>query len=176
MTYEHPIQPWAEGHERAMQEPPVFDFERMEPDEAVALVKAISAAEEAHEAQHGELSDIHLRLLDRAERSLHNLAVTSDTDKALDIYAALMRDVSEEHLIHRASSMAVDLLRRHVNDPVARLQVIAPLIRALHEGESLAREGAKDAIEELVYAEWLDEPTARHLNDQLPDHSQRYPW
>jgi hypothetical protein len=114
------------------------------------------------------------RLLDHVERSLHSIAVTSD--KALDIYTTFMRDVSEELLVHRASVMAVDLIRRHLDDPAARLRIITPLIHALHEGDSLAREAAEESIEELVYADWLDEPTARYLNDCLPDHSQRYPW
>jgi hypothetical protein len=141
MTYEHPV--WPESHERALQEPPVFDFERMEPDEAVVLVKAISDAEQAYEAQHGgELSDLHLRLLEHVNDSLHNLAATSD--KALDIYTALMSDVSEGSLVDQASVMATDLLRRHLDDPAARLQIITPLIRALHEGDSIARERAPE--------------------------------
>lgn len=150
-----------------------FDFEQMGPEAAAAMIGALAIAEQAHQdGNENDAPDPYDWLLDRAARDLKRVA--DESDEALGIYATLTSDLTAEIAVSIAAGMAPGLLRRNLDKPDVRLQVVGPLLAAMHSERGVGGEMARHTLEQLVYVDWLDEPTVRFINKHLPADSQRW--
>lgn len=174
MQQEHVPQP--KQHEQEVAERrPVIDFTQMTPREGVALFDALGRAYHAHDDahRHGDyVPNPYGDLLDRIEQDLNHAAENSED--ALTIYAALMSDPKSEDAVNGAADMALSLLQRNLDNPDVRQRVIDPLLKAVHDGEGVGEEAATHILSDIVQADWLDESTARSLDEHLPVELQRW--
>jgi len=79
--------------------------------------------------------------------------------------------------------MAMEMLRRQPDDSPARQWLIEQWVAQLDVGpedvdggDDLVRDAADHTLSEVVWSDWIDEPTARYLNGKLSPESQRPGW
>lgn len=121
-------------------------------------------------------SDSSHRLIMLIEQELKNLIVR-DKVRAVTLYATLMGHSSEWPRELAAYNMSTALLRQYLDDPDIRQRIIEPWVKLLDEAQGdHVHEAAKRSISQVVFDDWLDEPTARYLNSKLPLDWQRPEW
>ncbi|HEX3786113.1 MAG TPA: hypothetical protein VHX38_41225 [Pseudonocardiaceae bacterium] len=154
---------------------PVFDLEQLTPEQTADLIAAVGArADKEVEPIAGKVGLDWL-----IERDLKNLA-TRNIDKANELFATLI-DYPDAWVRAFAIDMAPELLRLQPGDTDARHHLTERWVRLLDAtgevgeenakgsgGDSSVREAAREVMSSVVYADWLDEPTARYFDSKLP--------
>jgi hypothetical protein len=91
----------------------------------------------------------------------------------LEVYGELIAgELANEGTQGSAAMMIPDLLRRNLDDPEKK-QRVAELAVRIMQGDGLGQEVAGDVVTQIVWKDWLDEPTARYLDSFLPNEEDR---
>ncbi|MBB1152498.1 hypothetical protein [Amycolatopsis dendrobii] len=157
-----------------------FDLEKMEPRQIAGLVSALALAEKTQFEREGSpLSDgsaeLHMynELLDDLMDDLSKNG--ADLSNALDVYREMaVGELASEYSRGPAVEMAVDLLRRNTGNPEVKAQIVEGIV-AILQSEGLGQEVAvaDGVVPRLVWADWLDESTARYLDSHISNEDFR---
>jgi hypothetical protein len=177
-------------HEQSPESlPQIFDMEHMESGQVEALIGAIGVAlgqSIDKEHQHGNKIDFGSTRYDQLLRLVaHDTQrlIHDDLERATEVFARLVQSRSPWVRQFAVDDMAGDLLRSYPEDSPVRQWLLEQWVAQLNVGpedvdadDNLVREAADHTLSDVVWSDWVDEPTARYLNSKLPSHSQRHEW
>lgn len=158
--------------------PQTFNLEQMEAGQVVGLVIALDFT-----LDYGRGKDETLKESDELSISVltgllqQDLAslLARDIVKACETYTALATH-SDPGVRGLVSDVMDSLLRFQSENYGVRQPVIDLWMALLRDENSNVQEGARTSMSRAVHSDWLDEPTARYLDERLPGEWQREDW
>lgn len=152
---------------------PVFDLEQMEPEQVATLIDALGFTwqtdldngDKAPEFRQSEIS----RVLGLIHKDLSNF-VERNPEAARKLYDYLMENATEWPRGLAGECMTLRLINQNLDDEAARQKLIDPWVELLNDEDEATRVIATQIMWGVIESDWIDEPTARYLNDKLqPD-------
>lgn len=165
----HESQPTPERREQYRDSQPTFNLNNFPPDQVAELFAMFGDKPYLVRRDADPALKRRARLYMSLVHDIENFPA-QDPAKAYDLYMTMV--TSEELEAQRVVAQRMGQLLQQYPEPSDERQRIIDVWMALfqrgHQADPVVEATAIHAVEDAIRSDWLDEPTARYLDSQLP--------
>ncbi|MCU1685417.1 MAG: hypothetical protein JWQ81_6156 [Amycolatopsis sp.] len=155
----------------------VFNLGKLTIEQITVLISALGAAYDADQRKPTgrPMDTAEEAMIDILGSDLTRLA-EQEPDRAQELFLQLARVDDEWTKTFVINTWPQPLMRHYAIDDPKRQEVIDQWVQLLDDDNFEVQGTARDAMQEVVGADWIDAPTASYLDSKLPGDWQADAW